>query len=472
VDGVWLQNFMSEPSSEIDVLILGAGLSGLYAGLLLARAGKTVAILEREDGPGGLTRGHHFAGNYVDFGVNPIYVTEPELLRDVQGLLALDGLEVVLDNRIRWGGEDRPYPMSRQDFGKGLTFGQKMGNFWGGIGSGGGGKPPKDAETYLKKLYGGSLYNLYFKEFGEKFWEMDLAEMSPLLVVQKIPPFLKEFAEVHGKNNHSALPEERKCQFSPGGAGALTRAMAQEIARLGGTIAYGAEVVELEVDKNLVRSVTWKDLNVDPEEGNNMARLQCNSVISTIPVRSLVKCFGTNAPAQAHASSLHLFYRPLLAYTFLVRKPKCLDGYSTRFRDRSFFRLSEPKNAGQEIKPEGHTLLIAEMTAKVDSPAWKGDEEVWTNLLQELKDEGICNRDEVSNRNVIRNAHAFPVYRKEFEEHREKLAAYFRRYDNLECAGSTGTFTFQTVEESLGQAATVAARIQTALSVTQSNTPS
>ena len=38
---------------DFDVVVIGAGLGGLSAGACLARAGRRVLVVERQDGPGG-----------------------------------------------------------------------------------------------------------------------------------------------------------------------------------------------------------------------------------------------------------------------------------------------------------------------------------------------------------------------------------------------------------------------------------
>ncbi len=451
-------------SAEIDVVILGAGITGLYAGLKLARAGKRVALLEQYSEPGGLCRNEMFAGNYVDFGVNPMHITDAAINDDVLELLGPDHLEVQLDNRIRWGGQDVPYPFYPGHFRRGLNLGQKIGRLVGSLTAGWtSSKDPKDAEAFLKQLYGKQLYEFYFQDFIERYWGTSARDLSPLWVLEKLPP-LMAMGSKHVSKNETALPAGMTVQYSTEGNGALARAMTQALMDLGGKIVCGAEVVSVETNKHRIESVTWRDTSSDPEDPV-LSRVRCNAVISTIPVRSLLKCFGQVAPAQAHASSLHLAYRPLVAYSMLVRRQKCFEGFTTRFRNRTFHRISEPKNLGVPIKPDGHTLLIAELTTTTETPAWRGDEEVWNNILQDLKDEGVCNLDEVSNRNIIRSEHAYPIYRKGFEEHREKLAGFFRRFDNLECAGGTGTFTFLTFEESLQQAAMISERIQTTLGI-------
>ena len=55
---------------HVDVLIIGAGLSGLSAGIRLAHFGKKVAIFERHRLPGGLNSFYHRNGVSIDVGLH------------------------------------------------------------------------------------------------------------------------------------------------------------------------------------------------------------------------------------------------------------------------------------------------------------------------------------------------------------------------------------------------------------------
>jgi len=56
--------------SHYDAVIIGAGMSGLAAGIRLAHFGKKVCILERHNAPGGLNSFYSFAGRKYDVGLH------------------------------------------------------------------------------------------------------------------------------------------------------------------------------------------------------------------------------------------------------------------------------------------------------------------------------------------------------------------------------------------------------------------
>ncbi|MEO5729352.1 MAG: FAD/NAD(P)-binding protein, partial [Byssovorax sp.] len=55
-------------ASGAETLVVGGGISGLYADLLLARRGKRARVIERSAGLGGLSGAEEFRGVACDLG--------------------------------------------------------------------------------------------------------------------------------------------------------------------------------------------------------------------------------------------------------------------------------------------------------------------------------------------------------------------------------------------------------------------
>ena len=104
-------------------------------------------------------------------------------------------------------------------------------------------------------------------------------------------------------------------------------------------------------------------------------------------------------------------------------------------------------------------VKTAETSCASNSSAWHGEEQAWINVFETLESLEICNRDEIAARHHLRESQGFPIYRSEFEEHRDRLFGFFTRFDNLQCAGATGTFTMTTPDHAMRMGADAADRL-------------
>ena len=80
---------MASPASQYDVLIIGAGLSGLAAGIRLAHYEKRVAILERHTTIGGLNSFYQLCGRRHDVGLHAVTNFRPPTLKPLGPLAKL-----------------------------------------------------------------------------------------------------------------------------------------------------------------------------------------------------------------------------------------------------------------------------------------------------------------------------------------------------------------------------------------------
>lgn len=112
---------MGNEMKDYDVVVIGAGISGLLSALALSKEGKKVLVLEKEDYVGGICRSYPVDGYLVDTGPHAITRLESGPLKELMRRY----FDVIPDftpfgrYRVRINGRIRPFPWNIKDW---LTF--------------------------------------------------------------------------------------------------------------------------------------------------------------------------------------------------------------------------------------------------------------------------------------------------------------------------------------------------------------
>ncbi|MDH3694201.1 MAG: FAD-dependent oxidoreductase [Gammaproteobacteria bacterium] len=461
------------------VAILGGGVCGLYAALVLAKQGVSVIVIERETVPGGLGAGHRFGENYYDFGVHMLYEHDAEILSDMCELMGDQCIDVISDGKIRWANGFFRYPLQFKDMVRGIPpltlvrcvaglFVQELLNRLSP-------KPSNNAEQALIHLYGKPLYEYFFKDFTERYWGLPPAQLSATFIKQKMPRlsavdvFKNMLSRIGIKANkdqsvESALVKET-LHYSRTGAETMPRMMMQRIRELGGTVLLNAEVQQVRLNSGLRKiSILYHDT-----ENKGPAEINSDYCISTIALPEFIKTITPRPPDSVTQAATALRYKAGVVHGLLVNRPKVLDSSYVYYRDRLFHRISEPKNAGMHINPSNHTVLIVEMTCEVGDEKWTNTDDIWRQLLGELNQEGLCNQDQVVEHHVIRNGHAYPIFDLGFETHLESCMTHLNDIPGLVSVGRQGGFCYPNMHGAMRMGADAADDILQQLSKGQSH---
>lgn len=433
------------------VLIIGSGVCGLYTGLTLARSGAKVTILEKESRIGGLAAGFKFGDNYCDFGVHMLHAFNQEIYEDCAALMGDERIEAALDARIRWGGSSCRYPLRFRDMLKAMppfTLFRCVGGLL--VAEITGAKKSTDinnAEDALIAFYGTPLYEYFFEEFTHKYWNIHPRDLSAEFIRRKMPRLsavdvLRKLLPF-GKKNQSDLTESaldtETLHYSKTGAETLPRALASEFTKLGGEILTDATLT----------NISLIPCQAEYSHSGEVNHWQGDHIISTAPLHSLFSLLGKTAPDKIHASVAALKYKPTIVFALLVKKEKAMNGLYTYYRNRTFHRVGEPKNAGLIVKPDGHTMLIVESTCEIDDYKWVGSDEYKKEVIHDLEDEGICEADEIIEWNLMRSAHGYPIYTNGFDAHLAEIQTWIDEQNNLSSTGRQGAFCYPAMHSAM-----------------------
>ena len=450
------------------IVILGGGVCGLYAARILTLHGCPVTVIETEEVPGGLARGHRRGGNFYDLGVHMLHKHDKEIFRDIQVVMGEEGIEVPLDAKIRWGGSHYRYPLQFADIVRGvppfrlakMIIGLLTRQLREKISE----SEAHNAEDALIQLYGRPLYEFFFKDFTHRYWGIPASELSATFVRSKMPRLTAVDAikkllamlgvkERAGASVESALLDET-LYYSRSGAEALPRCIARDVQERGGKILTNSTVEQIVLDDNRVTSVCYRNA-----ETNEPEWIDCNHCISTIPIPQMIDSLSPSPPETVVHASSELRYKPIAIYGLLVRKEKAIDGLYVYYRDRIFHRVGEPKNAGITVKPPGHTVLIVEMTCEMGDAKWKGDASIRERMIADLEAEGICGGDEIVETHLLRSANGYPIFSLGFEPHLNHVQDYLKAIPNLQSTGRQGGFCYPNMHSAMRMGADAAEQV-------------
>jgi hypothetical protein len=182
-------------------VVVGAGISGLYAALLLARAGRRVRVLERRRAPGGLAGAEIFRGIPCDLGSHRLHPAalerplfremhreRPFLTRPRRGVLVL-------------GDRHLPYPPGALSLARLmgpraslsmalglLARGERRRAFRGWEQERTASDPDHDAgfERFVTERVGEAAYRAFYKPYAEKVWGIAPSELSQTVAKKRV----------------------------------------------------------------------------------------------------------------------------------------------------------------------------------------------------------------------------------------------------------------------------------------------
>ena len=229
---------------------------GLYAGLELSSAGVPVTVIERETSPGGLAAGFKRGQNYYDLGVHMLHGFDREILDRIRQLMGSESMPVELNAKIRWIGRDFRYPLQFKDMVSGVPplvlarciTGLLVAEAKNRMNE----AEPANAEEALIQLYGRPLYEFFFEQFTTRYWGTPCERLSAAFIKAKMPrlairDMVLNVLQKTGFINKpdfgvaSALAKET-LYYSPNGAEAMPRILAESICKAGGEMLLGHSV--------------------------------------------------------------------------------------------------------------------------------------------------------------------------------------------------------------------------------------
>ena len=480
-------------------LIIGAGPAGLTAAYeLLQRTDIQPVVLEAGEQVGGLCRTIEYRGNRLDIGGHRFFSKSGRVMRwwlhhlplqhldDPRLVLHYRGREAALEHaeegpdpdatervmlvqprqsRILWRGQLYDYPISLAP----RTL-AKLGP-WRAVRMGASYayrcafpvRPETNLEQVFINRFGDTLYRTFFKDYTEKVWGIPCDQIGADWGTQRVKDVSVGRAVLHWLRQTIGI---RTQQTSTGfierflypkyGPGQMWETVAEAVCAQGGAVRCGQRVVAVHADGTRVTGLTVEDCAAGTQH-----HLEADYVLSSMPVRELVRAWTAPVPHDVAEVAAGLAYRDFITVGLLVRRLN-FPGNTTgaAYPPDSWLYIQEPgvRLGRMQIFNNWSAHLVADRTR-----VWLGleyfcnqDDDLWrlddTALLaharRELAQIGFAAEDDVLDGVVLRVEKAYPAYYGAYRDF-GRVRGYLDTFENLFLIGRNGMHRYNNQDHSM-----------------------
>jgi protoporphyrinogen oxidase len=419
----------------------------------LHRAGKGRAIVvEQQAQVGGNAGSFVLDGVPVDYGSHRLHpACQPEILADLQALLGGDLLLRRRHGRIHLQGHWLHFPLQPVDLLRRVPPAFALGVARDALGklvpSRATGRPETFAST-LEHHLGATICRDFYFPYARKIWGVTPDELSAVQARRRVSASSlakmarKAVAMVPGFRTPGA-----GCFFYPrGGYGQITRAMAESAQQLGADL-------RLRTTIRRIRLGTPHAIEVEHDGARHW--IEAEHVWSTVPLTVLARTIDPPPPRAVLDSAAAIRYRAMILIYLVVGQPRFTPFDAHYFPDPAIplTRLSEPKNYSGRREPADRTVLCGELPCTAGDALWNAPDAELAGLVRAaLARCGLPLQAPVLAVASRRLAHAYPIYRRGYEEHFHRLDEWLAGLDGILTFGRQGLFAHDNTHHTLAMA--------------------
>jgi len=460
---------MAEEKTNIKIIILGAGITGLSAGVRFLESGCDVCLVEKAEHVGGLAK-TVVRGNYrMDIGPHHLASKNETILGEILELFEEDEL-VPVSHRAKILFDERflDYPLTARSvlsqmglknalLGSLSYMAMGLRNFFGLS------FKEDNFKAWIKNHYGDYLYSIFFKPYTEQFWGVPCEEMSidcipqatKVSFVQTVKRLLfKKFSEeslsVEPDQNYKEVEigNKKTTFFYPSkGFGAVAEKLKESFVSKGGTLKLNCDISELVINENDTYTLHYSN-------GVKSFQEEAVYVVSSIPLSSFFKILKPTPPSSVILSADRLKYLSTVVLYIVIQDRDVLDCAFLYMVDRPYKRISNINRFHPNLCPEGENMMACEITCSFSDKTWKSsDEELFEKCISSLESDKIISKEEVKQYFTVRVKNAYPFYRVGYRENLNTVFEYFKHVPNLTLIGRTGAFKYMDIDACMEDAA-------------------
>ncbi len=444
-----------------DTLVIGAGPAGLTTAYQLAKAGRSVHVIEQDPTyVGGISRTVDYKGFLFDIGGHRFFSKSKEVVDLWNEILPDDFIDRPRLSRIYYKGKFYAYPLKAFEALRNLGLLESAACVASyGLARLMPVKTPKTFHQWVRNQFGERLFSIFFKTYTEKVWGMGCDEISADWAAQRIKGLSLSAAVIDGLRRSLKLGKGK----SPGAGGAksliesfryprrgpgmMWDAAAAKIMAMGGTVAMGTTLDGLALDEV---SGLWTLSAVDAEGRRHT--WQARDVVSSAPVQELMGRISPKPLSLFHARALK--YRDFLTVVLIGRPQEELPDNWIYIHDPSVKvgRVQNFRSWSPDMIPDGvSTCLGLEYFCFEGDGLWTmSDEDLVALGTREIAKIGLMAEDAIYDSCVVRQKKAYPVYDESYSDHLDVIRREVTlRYPGLHLVGRNGMHKYNNQDHAM-----------------------
>src|SRR6266850_245873 len=297
--------------------------------------------------------------------------------------------------------------------------------------------------------FGRRLFEMFFKGYTEKVWGMPCSAIGAEWAAQRIKGlslWTAALSMLGGNGNGDIRTLVHEFEYPRLGPGMMWEACRHRIERAGGRVTLGSRIVGVQHDADRVTSVVV-------EQSGERRRQPASHVISTMPVRHLVKAMSPVAPRDVQAAADRLKYRDFLTVALIVNQASVFPDNWIYVHDPSVRvgRIQNFKNWSPEMVPDpGLTCLGLEYFCSQGDELWSMDDADLVALAtREVETIGLVRPGRVIDATIMRVHKAYPIYDDGHVTALARARAWLARLANLQLVGRNGMHKYNNQDHSM-----------------------
>ena len=446
------------------ISIIGAGPAGLTAAYVLAKGGSQarVTVLEADDIVGGISRTAQYKGYRFDIGGHRFFTKCAPVEALWHEILGDEFISVPRLSRIHYNGKFFDYPLKPANALRGLGLINAMRIVlsylkWQYRPS----PVEENFEQWVTNRFGRRLYEIFFKTYTEKVWGIPCTEIRAEWAAQRIQGLSLARAILSAtaiqKRSTTIKTLIHEFQYPRLGPGQMWEMCRDRVVERGHDVLLNHYVERIHLKGRRVAAVT-----VSTPDGRRT--VEADHVISTMPIRSLIRAFDPAPPAWVHEAAEGLRYRDFVVVALILNRDKL-------FPDNWIYihtpgvkvgRIQNFNNWSAAMVPEpGRTCLGMEYFCFKGDGLWESsDADLIAQAGRELEALGLARQAEVIDGCVIRMPKAYPIYDSQYRGHLNTVREFIDPISNLHTVGRNGMHKYNNQDHSMLAAMMAVANMQ------------